>query len=415
MRICTSSVNMCSKSTSSISYGNNVISQTKNFNSDIGIKSTYTNKEQLNRIKNFNSDIGIKSTSKKINSVTSSISDNKKYYFNNSNPKIENNTIPNNSNEKIINFLPLSQKSQINLPVTYINYSNNRINKNLSILQSNSNNLSTQQYFVNELRKYILFIHDQISFLSRTSNTKNNHFLSLQSTNSSFTNNNINVWKRHNYVEFSYEEKHSLIFDSTGTVITKDGKSIDFSISLDMSNSFAYSSIEEYESIEVLFTDPLVINLDSNPTGVSDQFWSFDIDSDGHLDTIPLLKKGSAFLVYDKNNDGVINDGSELFGTASGNGFQDLSNYDIDQNGWIDENDIIYDNLKVWKKNDSGDDILLTLKEANVGAIFLKNCVTNYDIKDNANSSLARIQSSGFYLTEDGASNSIMQIDFAKH
>ncbi len=37
-----------------------------------------------------------------------------------------------------------------------------------------------------------------------------------------------------------------------------------------------------------------------------------------------------------------INDGSELFGTSSGDGFKDLATYDEDENGWIDENDSIF-------------------------------------------------------------------------
>ena len=36
------------------------------------------------------------------------------------------------------------------------------------------------------------------------------------------------------------------------------------------------------------------------------------------------MEDGSRFLALDKNNDGIINNGSELFGTESGNGFIDL-------------------------------------------------------------------------------------------
>mgnify|MGYP000465316364 CR=1 FL=1 len=55
-----------------------------------------------------------------------------------------------------------------------------------------------------------------------------------------------------------------------------------------------------------------------------------------------MLQGGSGYLALNKNGDGVINDGSELFGTASGDGFYDLSMYDEDGNGWIDENDHAY-------------------------------------------------------------------------
>ena len=60
------------------------------------------------------------------------------------------------------------------------------------------------------------------------------------------------------------------------------------------------------------------------------------------------------FLALDLNGDGRINNGSELFGALSGNGFADLAQYDSDANGWIDENDEIFQRLKVWSGADDG-------------------------------------------------------------
>jgi hypothetical protein len=45
----------------------------------------------------------------------------------------------------------------------------------------------------------------------------------------------------------------------------------------------------------------------------------------------------SGLLVIDKNLDGKVNDGSELFGPSTGDGFEKLARYDEDRNGWIDE------------------------------------------------------------------------------
>lgn len=99
-------------------------------------------------------------------------------------------------------------------------------------------------------------------------------------------------------------------------------------------------------------TDPLMINLDANIGSVSDQKFFFDLDSDGKEEQISFAGKGSGFLALDKNGDGKINDGSELFGTSSGDGFKDLAEYDEDKNGWIDENDSIFSKLKVWTKDE---------------------------------------------------------------
>jgi hypothetical protein len=166
---------------------------------------------------------------------------------------------------------------------------------------------------------------------------------------------------------------------------------------------------------EQVLTDPLVINLDSNPVSVSDQTFYFDIDCDGVLDEISTLSSGNGFLALDKNGDGIINDGSELFGTRSGNGFSDLAAYDEDQNGWIDEADSIFNKLKVWTKDENGNDKLISLKDADIGAIYLGSSATGYSLKDSDNSTNAYIRSSGIYLKESGGSGVISQIDLAKH
>ena len=67
--------------------------------------------------------------------------------------------------------------------------------------------------------------------------------------------------------------------------------------------------------------DPLIVNIGSDTADVCDQTFKFDLDADGTEDEISMLGKGSGFLALDKNGDGKINDGSELFGTKSGDGF----------------------------------------------------------------------------------------------
>lgn len=97
-----------------------------------------------------------------------------------------------------------------------------------------------------------------------------------------------------------------------------------------------------------------------------DQTFFFDIDCDGVEDEISKLISGSGFLALDQNGDGIINDGSELFGTQSGNGFADLAKFDSDGNGFIDENDEIFDRLKIWCMDENGQPHLYSLKEKGV-------------------------------------------------
>jgi hypothetical protein len=224
-----------------------------------------------------------------------------------------------------------------------------------------------------------------------------------------------NVWTRTVYESTTYTESESMEFTTNGKVLTADGRSIDFNLSVEMSREFTQGSESLSSDIVEIYTDPLVITLNSNPVSVSDQKWSFDIDGDGSKDSISLLSKGNGFLAFDKDGNGKIGDGSELLGTKTGNGFSELSAYDDDGNGWIDEADEIYDKLSVWLKDDSGQDKLISLKDADIGAIYLGSATTDYALKSEIdNACNAQLRRSGLYLTNEGISRSISQLDFVK-
>ena len=131
-----------------------------------------------------------------------------------------------------------------------------------------------------------------------------------------------------------------------------------------------------------------------------------------HRQKVSHIWKVWRFLSLDKNEDGIINDGSELFGTKSGDGFRDLSEYDDDKNGWIDENDAIFSKLKIWTKDKDGKDYLLDLKQADVGAIYLGNTDTQFSIKNDEHKLNAEIKKTGIYLHEKtGAVGTMNHVD----
>lgn len=221
------------------------------------------------------------------------------------------------------------------------------------------------------------------------------------------------TWQKITATSGFISESESTTFASKGIVQTADGRNIDFNIEVSMSRAF----LQEIDMLEVkdyIKTDPLMINLDTNIGSVSDQKFFFDLDADGKKEEVSFAGKGSGFLALDKNGDGGINDGSELFGTSSGDGFQDLAAYDEDGNGWIDENDSIFNKLKVWTKDENGNDYLIDLKKADVGAIYLKNADTQFSLKDSENRLNAEIKKTGIYLKEStGAVGTLNHVDLA--
>ncbi|WMC94048.1 hypothetical protein [Kineothrix sp. MB12-C1] len=212
--------------------------------------------------------------------------------------------------------------------------------------------------------------------------------------------------------EIYYREEESTSFSAEGTVICADGRELRFQMDIGMSRSFSAYYEENYVQIQTRMCDPLVINLEGNMAQMEDQTFFFDIDGDGVLDEISKLNKKSGYLAFDKNGDGIINDGNELFGAKSGNGFQDLAAYDSDGNGWIDEADDIWEKLCIWVKDENGDKCY-KLSEKKIGAICLSNISTDFSLNNERNAVNGMIRRTGLFLYENGGAGSIQHLDVA--
>ena len=210
-----------------------------------------------------------------------------------------------------------------------------------------------------------------------------------------------------------YSEQETTSFLAEGTIKTQDGKSIDLSISLKMSRSFYSESSFTFRAGQAEKIDPLVVNFEGKAAELSATKFEFDIDADGNPDQISILKPSSGFLAVDKNHDGFINDGSELFGPQSGNGFSDLAAYDNDHNNFIDEADSIYNSLRIWQRNEEGSQQLFSLADKEIGAIFLGHVSTPYQLKTNENQSLGEVSHTGVFISENGKTGTVQQIDFS--
>lgn len=212
-------------------------------------------------------------------------------------------------------------------------------------------------------------------------------------------------------------DEQNLNFNAHMVVQTASGRASSIGLSVNVSREF-YEKLDGTDSIKFEKTmqklvDPLVINFDASSAELSDVKFSFDLDCDGTSDQISRLSKGSGFLALDKNNDGQINDGSELFGTQSGDGFADLAVYDTDKNGWIDEGDDIYHKLRIWTMDENGNNQLIGLGEKGIGAIYLGNVNTDYSLKSSDNELNGMIRQTGVFLRENFTAGTIQHVDFA--
>ncbi len=106
-------------------------------------------------------------------------------------------------------------------------------------------------------------------------------------------------------------------------------------------------------------TTPIMLDLNNDgvhTTSLDTSNIVFDIDANGVSNKTGWSDGIDGFLVLDLNNDGIINDGSELFGSGTTledgskaqDGYEALRQYDENGDNLIDINDLIFNSLQIW-------------------------------------------------------------------
>ncbi|MFN3826112.1 MAG: calcium-binding protein [Micavibrio sp.] len=104
---------------------------------------------------------------------------------------------------------------------------------------------------------------------------------------------------------------------------------------------------------------PLVLDLDHSGTielislANSETYWDGNVD--GFANVSGWVTGGDGFLALDVNENGRIDDNSELFGTVDTDGFTILAQYDTNLDGIISAGDEVWDDLIIWiDSNENG-------------------------------------------------------------
>lgn len=145
--------------------------------------------------------------------------------------------------------------------------------------------------------------------------------------------------------------------------------------SLQLEFEFSFSASV---TVEVQESDPIVLDLDGDGIELTNYRDGalFDITASGRIVQTAFVTGGDAFLALDRNANGVIDDGSELFGDQRGaiNGFEELRKLDDNGDSRIDRFDAAYELLRLFRDNGNGRTEageLLTLAQAGVESISL--------------------------------------------
>lgn len=210
------------------------------------------------------------------------------------------------------------------------------------------------------------------------------------------------------------EETERTQFSAQGVVRTADGREIRFTLQLDMQRSYRQESSFSLRLGDATAIDPLVINFDGTAAQLQDQRFAFDLNGDGETENVPLLAGNRGYLALDTNQNALIDNGLELFGPGTGNGFAELAQHDSDGNGWIDEADPVYQQLRVWTPSADGTGRLQTLAELGVGAVqTAASAATPFALRAADNTPLGAVRSTSVYLREDGGVGTVQQIDLS--
>ncbi|WJF91652.1 calcium-binding protein [Paraburkholderia bonniea] len=157
----------------------------------------------------------------------------------------------------------------------------------------------------------------------------------------------------------------------------------------------AFAQTKLYKDISAFFSsfsqsrgmiDPLILDLNGDgihTTGVDQSSAHFDFAGEGSRTHTGWITTGDGFLVLDRNNNGAIDTGAELFsnftklanGMLAANGFDALREYDSNKDGVIDRHDAIWSSLKIWHDGNSDgmtqQGELLTLDQSGIVEIRL--------------------------------------------
>lgn len=135
--------------------------------------------------------------------------------------------------------------------------------------------------------------------------------------------------------------------------------------------------------------DPLIIDLNGDGFNLknTDKGIMFDINGDGKKELTSWISGDDAFLALDRNLNGKIDNGKELFGDQNGmeNGFLELSKLDQDKNGILNFKDPMFSKLLLFKdingNGETNEGELIPLSKAGISSINLNYAKFNLSFR----------------------------------
>ena len=210
-------------------------------------------------------------------------------------------------------------------------------------------------------------------------------------------------------VEEVRERRERQRFQASATLKTANGQVLELDMEV-LQKRFERSRTSWQLRAGEALKDPLVLDFGVPGTQVADDTLSVDLDQDGELDELHHLGRRSLYLVDDRDGDGQVTDGSELFGPRSNDGYAELQALDHDGNGFVDSADPAWSRLHVWMHH-NGKSELMALSDKGVGALYVGNIEAPFRLLDGQGTRRAQQQAMSFWVGEDGAMGTTRRVD----
>ncbi|MCP3447326.1 calcium-binding protein [Bradyrhizobium sp. CCGUVB14] len=192
-----------------------------------------------------------------------------------------------------------------------------------------------------------------------------------------------------NYI-FQFPNSHQAVFDPVSSLWSLYGTSGDLpNGGIPSINSYLMNASDWFSRVH---TDPLVLDLSTGATGVELTSLAassayFDLDNSGFAVHTGWVGPTTGLLVRDNNNNGIVDNITELFGNSSIDGFTALKALDSNNDNKITSADSGWSSLKVWVDangdgvTDSGE--LQSLSALDITEIALNTSETSQEVNGN--------------------------------
>lgn len=157
--------------------------------------------------------------------------------------------------------------------------------------------------------------------------------------------------------------------------------------------------------------DPLILDIDGDGIETSgiERGILFDLEANGNLTSSSFVQGDDVLLALDRNENGAIDNGSELFGTQHGaeNGFEELKKFDDNRDGVIDRQDSVFSRLLGLRRQSSG------LETVSLAQLGVKGIFTAYQNQRKELHSGDDLLQLGSFLGDDGGLGVAADVGFS--